>query len=180
MNKASALSPEQLHYLSSVLGIQSFVMPKAMPQCEVPLFELSEPIQKTVHKETRLVAFFPMDAADFPLKGEAAELVTKMIRAMKLAPTDVLSAEWLHSPIAELPKQILELFIQARNASCPVVIFGFEEARDFMGKGLKLGEWTEMSGARVLATHSPQELLKSPERKKNAWLHLQCVMGELR
>lgn len=168
----------QIDYMEKVLGITHVVLP-AMAASQPPALPARvEPAPALPMEEhARMIALVPLEAAEFPLRGEAAELIEKMIRAMKLDPGDVVMAAWKYDPGVGLPDEIAEMVSRAGHR--PVLVFGLAETERFAGRRVGGGEWFDLHGARSLSTFSPRELLASPDRKRLAWVHLQVVMREL-
>jgi hypothetical protein len=183
VTKNLTLDDDQIYYLNTVLGIDAVVLPP-LSQAQQNAKHEAPPIPALAHVEgvlatARLLVLLPLRPEEFPLRGAMHELVNKMIRAMKLQPSDVALLAWVFKPDVPMPSDILETLASA--GSRPVLMFGLEEAQSLTREAsAKGGAWFDLGGAaRVLSTFAPRDLLDSTEKKRLAWAHLQLVMQEL-
>jgi hypothetical protein len=178
----SKIDPDQLHYLQSVLGIGKVIMPAGSPMVESPPRPAAALETTGDFESARLIVLWAHGARDPGEQAEAQALAEKMVTAMKVPGGIVF---WMKWPAAcAFPLELPELL--SKSGGRPVLVFGAETL-----DGLKVspasaeqrfGRWLEIegSGAKALATHSPEELLTSADKKKLAWAHLQIVMKELK
>ncbi len=106
--------------------------------------------------------------------GEEAELLDRMIKAMKL---DEASYE-----VATLRGEDLRDFISS-SAPEVVVAFGKQCACEVLGAEEEFsrirGHLQELGSVKVMPTHVPASLLKDPSLKKESWEDLKSVMRVL-
>ncbi len=186
-NEASVSTPIEniIHYCKTVLGIDRIVVPP-LAGATSGLGEggqeggLGLEIRGGLNS-ARLVALVPLFRDEFPLRGEAEALLEKMLRAMKLAPSEVILATWQFSGELTIPDEIAQL--AAAAGSRPILVFGGAKAAARLSQGdtpeHSLGQWSVWGESRLLTTFSPRELLSSPDQKRLAWVHLQAVMKHL-
>ena len=110
--------------------------------------------------EVRLHVFGEPNFAE----GQSGELVGKMLAAMGLTRQDV---NLLEMGQMKLPEGLC-LFLGREPAQSNGLI------------GSNLGVLNDHASGKFLVTYSPAELLKKPDLKRQAWAHLQVLMGELR
>ena len=165
----------QLHYLETVLGIRSVLLPEgsvapvavAAPAPQIQVRMRGSP------NGARLIAIWGRSAS---ASGEAEILAQKMVAAMKLAPTDVLWMEWdetSEEDPAELSNEITKIVHQPGP---PVLVFGERTAEKLIPVRVQAGRWIDYKGGRFMVTLAPETLLASAEKKKVAWAHLQTAM----
>ena len=152
------LDENQISYLRDVLGIQNVVLPFA----ESPAVGTSGPFENS-----KLIVVTNGETS------ESFQLAEKMIQAMKLHPHEV---SWLTWDL-KTSHATEDLVIQAGRR--PVLVFRSPAFIDWAPIQGPLGEWFDWEGVRLMATHSPVQLLQSPEKKKEAWSHLQMIMKSL-
>jgi hypothetical protein len=173
----SSVDTAQFDYLTQVLGLDRVLVPP-LPALEIE--EKSVEIHGTLGG-ARLLALVPLTATEFPLRGEAAALLERMLQAMKLHKHEVLIASWVAFGITgedfAVEDEIARLVHAAGGRSA--LVFGGAAAAARLIESRQLGEWGVWSGARILATFPLRELLQSPEQKRMAWVHLQTVMKHL-
>ncbi len=171
-----------LKYARTVLGIGSFVRQADRPIAENPPLAESR-LGAEPSRPIRLFVLVPVPRGEFPLKAEVNDLLAKMIRAMKLEPSEVVTAEWVDDANAVVPEQINALLVRAAKESRPVILFGANSAGRLLGDAVSAsvgGDWCQgLDGSRVLLTYSPFELLASPGKKSQTWTHLQALMKHL-
>ena len=98
----------------------------------------------------------------------AVLLLHKMIEAMGLRAADVQVVELGPPSAPQGGDRFSDLVTRARPLA--VVLLGAERM-----PGTRRGQWAEFAGVRVMPTHSPGELLQSPQKKKETWADLQEV-----
>src|SRR5712692_1096602 len=127
-----------------------------------------------------------------PFVGRAGQLLTDIIKAMKLTRDDVYIANVIkcrppenRNPEADeldacrpyIRKQIE--FIQPKV----IVTLGKFALQSLTGKSHAVssarGVWTEYDGIRVMPTYHPAYLLRTPSAKKDVWTDMKKVMAAL-
>ena len=127
-----------------------------------------------------------------PFVGRAGQLLTDIIKAMKLRRDDVYIANVIkcrppenRNPEADeleacrpyIRKQIE--FIQPKV----IVTLGKFALQSLTGKSHAVssarGVWTEYDGIRVMPTYHPAYLLRTPSAKKDVWTDMKKVMAAL-
>ena len=131
------------------------------------------------------------DRTGRPFVGRAGQLLTKMIAAMHFTREDVYIANIIkcrppgnrnpedEEAIACLP--YLKRQIELIQPKC-IVLLGGVALQHLLGiKGIMAnrGKWQTYMDIPTLATYHPSFLLRSPNRKKEAWQDLQDVMRKL-
>lgn len=129
------------------------------------------------------------DASGRPFVGRSGQLLTKMIEAMGLKRSNVYIANIVkcrppdnRNPFADeaaacignLKKQIS--FINPKFIIC----LGSVAVSYLLGTSTPIsrlrGNWQQFCGYKVMPTYHPSYLLRSPNKKSEAWLDLQQVM----
>ncbi len=170
------LNDDQIVYLRDVLGIDSVVLPFAIPGESAEGVETgSEWRSSGDENAAKIIVLVSSETAGFPLNGESGELTLKMIDAMKLGSADVFILEWNHAH-TPAPLEIMQTLLRTAK---PVLIFGAGTARSLIGHFPAIGEWSAWEGVRFVATESPHDLLMRPELKRVAWAHMQVFMRGL-
>ena len=173
------LDPAQIQYLRDVLGVDRVLRPEPSPGgTDAGLADLgSELIVRGNPRTASLVVVWCREDGSGP---EAKELASKMIAAMKISDERIAWLEWTGSGTStedEVRQSIAAFPAGGRTA---LLAFGPEAGAAILGHESEPGEWQALpTGAKVMATFSPEDLLASPERKKQAWAHLQLVMKAL-
>jgi uracil-DNA glycosylase len=127
-----------------------------------------------------------------PFVGRAGQLLTDIIKAMKLERDDVYIANVIKCRPPEnrnpdpdeldacrpyIRKQIE--FIKPRV----IVTLGRFAIQSLTGKAYTIsairGEWQEFEGTKVMPTYHPAYLLRNPSAKKEVWADMKKVMAEL-
>ena len=131
------------------------------------------------------------DRTGRPFVGRAGQLLTKMIAAMHFTREDVYIANIIkcrppgnrnpedEEAIACLP--YLKRQIELIQPKC-IVLLGGVALQHLLGiKGIMAnrGKWQTYMDIPTLPTYHPSFLLRSPNRKKEAWQDLQDVMRKL-
>jgi hypothetical protein len=167
----ATLESAQVQYLRDVLGIDRILLPLAHGEDVVPESPESGVIVRGDLENARLIVAWCREEASGP---EADELARKMIAAMKVENDRVAWIEW-GNVSDDQPREIVDGLSAASERV--LLAFGPETANALLGHDPATGEWQALlTGARLMATYSPEDLLASPERKKQAWAHLQIVM----
>lgn len=126
-----------------------------------------------------------------PFVGRAGQLLTDIIKAMKLTRDDVYIANVIkcRPPENRNPepdeldacrpfiKRQIEL-IQPKV----IVTLGKFALQSLTGRAsisAARGQWTEYDGIKVMPTYHPAYLLRTPSAKKDVWLDMKKVMAEL-
>lgn len=174
------LDRAQLDYCRAVLGLERVLVPRATLVAQYQGQDSC--VEKTVEIRgaltgARVLALVPLEKRDFPLHGEADQLLEKMLLAMKLKPNEVAMATWQADANLAVPEEIAQLANSAGTR--PIVVFGGQASAQSIAETTALGEWGVWGDSRILATYSPRELLQSPDQKRLAWVHLQAVMKHL-
>ncbi len=127
-----------------------------------------------------------------PFVGRAGQLLTDIIKAMKLSREDVYIANVIKCRPPEnrnpepdeldacrpyIRRQIE--FIKPKV----IVTLGKFALQSLSGKSHSItaarGAWTEFAGVRVMPTYHPAYLLRNPAAKKDVWADMKKVMEEL-
>lgn len=127
-----------------------------------------------------------------PFVGRAGQLLTDIIKAMKLTRDDVYIANVIkcRPPENRNPepdeldacrpfiKRQIEL-VQPKV----IVTLGKFALQSLTGRAYAIsaarGQWTEYDGIKVMPTYHPAYLLRTPSAKKEVWQDMKKVMGEL-
>lgn len=182
MAETAKLSEDQIHYLRTVLGVDSVVLPGIDPAAKsefitsAPVLEDGSQWRSSGDENAaKILCLVSSETTAFPLDGDSGELTRKMIDAMKLLPSEVYILEWTHAH-TPAPKEIMQTLLRTAK---PALIFGAGTARSVIGHFPKIGEWSSFEGVRFVATESPLDLLARPELKRVAWAHMQAFMKGL-
>ncbi len=132
------------------------------------------------------------DRQGVPFVGQAGQLLTKMIEAMKFTRDDVYICNVVkcRPPDNRNPEPdeiaACEPFLKAQLASLqPKVIVALGKfaaqtlLRDTTAITRLRGQWREYQGVPLMPTFHPAYLLRKPEEKRVAWMDLQEVMKRL-
>jgi DNA polymerase len=127
-----------------------------------------------------------------PFVGRAGQLLTDIIKAMKLTREDVYIANVIKCrPPENRNPEADELdecrpFIRQQIAMIQpkvIVTLGKFALQSLTGKSVAIsasrGEWTEFEGIKVMPTYHPAYLLRTPSAKREVWNDMKKVMGEL-
>jgi DNA polymerase len=128
-----------------------------------------------------------------PFVGRAGQLLTDIIKAMKLTRDDVYIANVIKCRPPEnrnpepdeldacrpyIRRQID--FIKPKV----IVTLGKFALQSLSGKTYSItaarGSWTDFEGVRVMPTYHPAYLLRNPAAKKDVWADMKKVMARLR
>jgi DNA polymerase len=127
-----------------------------------------------------------------PFVGRAGQLLTDIIKAMKLTRDDVYIANVIkcRPPENRNPepdeldacrpfiKRQIEL-VQPKV----IVTLGKFALQSMSGRAYAIsaarGQWTDYDGIKVMPTYHPAYLLRTPSAKKDVWQDMKQVMGEL-
>jgi uracil-DNA glycosylase len=124
--------------------------------------------------------------------GDEGDLLAKMLTAIKLDPhSTYCTTAWKCRPTLQqrqgtpLPSDCLshlsEELMPARSGL--VLAFGAKAGQLLSGTELPLeklrGQWHLWNHKNVLCTHHPRDLLRFPERKREAWADLQTIASRL-
>jgi uracil-DNA glycosylase len=136
---------------------------------------------------------FDEDQQGEPFVGKAGQLLTKMIIAMGLAREDVYIANILmcRPPQNRNPEPdeiaACEPFLRKKiDAIAPriLVALGKFAAQTLLRTDASIsslrGHWKTYQGIQLMPTFHPAFLLRSPDKKREAWSDLQLVMAEMR
>ncbi len=132
------------------------------------------------------------DAAGQPWQGEAGALLDKMLGAMGLQRSEV----WLTSAVLCRPPQDAVAQREAWTACAPhlrrqfdvvrpevVLAFGEPAARFLLRSQAPLaelrGKWQSLLTVGLMATWSPEDMVRDAALKREAWADLQLVMTKL-
>ncbi len=131
------------------------------------------------------------DRTGRPFVGPAGQLLTRMITAMQLTRDEVYIANIVkcrppgnRNPDPEevdACRPYLERQIELVNPRV-IVLLGAVPLSALLGKsGISSlhGQWQQYKDIPVMPTYHPSYLLRSPQRKKEAWEDLQEVMRKL-
>jgi uracil-DNA glycosylase family 4 len=132
------------------------------------------------------------DIRGIPFVGRAGQLLTDIIKAMKLTRDDVYIANVIKCRPPEnrnpepdeleacrpyIRKQLA--FLQPRV----IVTLGRFALQSLTGKGYSIssvrGQWLESEGIKIMPTYHPAYLLRTPSAKKEVWADMKKVMAEL-
>ncbi|HSP34397.1 MAG TPA: uracil-DNA glycosylase [Thermoanaerobaculia bacterium] len=127
-----------------------------------------------------------------PFVGRAGQLLTDIIRAMKLTRDDVYIANVIkcRPPENRNPepdeldacRPYIERQISLINPKV-IVTLGKFALQSLTGKAHAVsaarGQWTECNGIKVMPTYHPAYLLRTPSAKKEVWNDMKKVMAEL-
>ncbi|MDP3502960.1 MAG: uracil-DNA glycosylase [Myxococcales bacterium] len=132
------------------------------------------------------------DLKGVPFVGQAGQLLTRMIEAMKFTRDDVYICNVVkcRPPNNRNPEpdeiEACEPFLKAQLASLqPKVIVALGKfaaqtlLRDTTAITRLRGQWREYQGVSLMPTFHPAYLLRKPEEKRVAWMDLQEVMKRL-
>ncbi len=132
------------------------------------------------------------DIQGIPFVGRAGQLLTDIIRAMKLTREAVYIANIIkcRPPENRAPEPdeieacrgFLERQIEIISPAV-VVCLGAVAAHTLLGTSAGItkirGQWREYRGIPVMPTYHPAFLLRSPNRKREVWQDMKIVMGLL-
>lgn len=129
------------------------------------------------------------DATGRPFVGKAGQLLTKMITAMGLKREEVYIANIVkcrppgnRDPDADEAASCIGYLKEQIRIIGPefIICLGSVAVTHLFGASVKItkvrGTWRSFQGCRVMLSYHPSFLLRSPERKKEAWIDLQMVM----
>lgn len=127
-----------------------------------------------------------------PFVGRAGQLLTDIIKAMKLSREDVYIANVIkcRPPENRNPEpdelDACRPFIQRQIESIRpkvIVTLGRFALQSLTGKGYRIssvrGQWLEHEGVKLMPTWHPAYLLRTPAAKKDVWADMKKVMAEL-
>jgi len=127
-----------------------------------------------------------------PFVGRAGQLLTDIIKAMKLTRDDVYIANVIKCRPPENrnpePDELDECrpYIQRQIALIQpkvIVTLGKFALQSLTGKAHAVsaarGQWTSYDGIKVMPTYHPAYLLRTPSAKKDVWNDMKKVMAEL-
>jgi len=127
-----------------------------------------------------------------PFVGRAGQLLTDIIKAMKLTRDDVYIANVIKCRPPENrnpePDEVEECrpFIQRQIALVQpkvIVALGRVGLQALTGKGYAIsavrGQWLDYEGIKLMPTYHPAYLLRTPSAKKDVWTDMKKVMSEL-
>ncbi len=127
-----------------------------------------------------------------PFVGRAGQLLTDIIKAMKLTRDDVYIANVIKCRPPENrnpePDELDECrpFIRRQVELIKpkvIVTLGRFGLQSLTGKGYSIssvrGQWLDYDGIRLMPTYHPAYLLRNPAAKKDVWNDMKKVMGEL-
>lgn len=132
------------------------------------------------------------DAAGEPFVGRAGQLLTDIIRAMKLSREDVFIANVIkcrppenrnpEPDELEFCRPFIHRQIDVINPRV-IVTLGRFALQSLLEQQLPIsaarGQWHEFRGIRVMPTYHPAYLLRNPSAKKEVWADMKQVMAEL-
>ena len=127
-----------------------------------------------------------------PFVGRAGQLLTDIIKAMRLSRDDVYIANVIkcrppenrNPELDELDacRPFLRRQIELIRPKV-IVTLGRFALQSLTGKGAAIsgarGEWLEYEGVKVMPTYHPAYLLRTPSAKKEVWADMKKVMAEL-
>src|SRR2546423_1103380 len=127
-----------------------------------------------------------------PFVGRAGQLLTDIIKAMKLTRDDVYIANVIkcRPPENRNPepdeldacRPFIRRQIQIIQPKV-IVTLGRFALQSLMEKGYAIttvrGQWLDYHGIKVMPTYHPAYLLRNPAAKKDVWLDMKKVMAEL-
>jgi uracil-DNA glycosylase family 4 len=127
-----------------------------------------------------------------PFVGRAGQLLTDIIKAMKLTRDDVYIANVIkcRPPENRNPEpdelDACRPFIKRQIEMVQpkvIVTLGKFALQSLTGRGYAVsaarGQWTEYDGIKVMPTYHPAYLLRTPSAKKDVWQDMKKVMAEL-
>ncbi|HUP49021.1 MAG TPA: uracil-DNA glycosylase [Thermoanaerobaculia bacterium] len=127
-----------------------------------------------------------------PFVGRAGQLLTDIIKAMKLTRADVYIANVIkcRPPENRNPEpdelDACRPYIQKQVELIGpkvIVTLGKFGLQSLTGKAYPIssvrGQWLEYEGIKVMPTYHPAYLLRTPSAKKDVWNDMKKVMGEL-
>ncbi|HSP17812.1 MAG TPA: uracil-DNA glycosylase [Thermoanaerobaculia bacterium] len=127
-----------------------------------------------------------------PFVGRAGQLLTDIIKAMKLTRDDVYIANVIkcRPPENRNPEpdelDACRPFIRRQVELIKpkvIVTLGKFALQSLTGKAHAVsaarGQWTEYEGTRVMPTYHPAYLLRTPSAKKDVWNDMKKVMADL-
>ncbi len=127
-----------------------------------------------------------------PFVGRAGQLLTDIIKAMKLSREDVYIANVIkcRPPENRNPEpdelDACRPFIQRQIESIRpkvIVTLGRFALQSLTGKSYSIssvrGQWLEHEGVKLMPTWHPAYLLRTPAAKKDVWADMKKVMAEL-
>jgi uracil-DNA glycosylase family 4 len=126
-----------------------------------------------------------------PFVGRAGQLLTDIIKAMKLSREDVYIANVIkcRPPENRNPEpdelEMCRPYIRTQVGLIKprvIVTLGKFALQSLTGKAsvsAARGQWTEYEGIRVMPTYHPAYLLRTPSAKKDVWNDMKKVMTEL-
>jgi len=127
-----------------------------------------------------------------PFVGRAGQLLTDIIKAMKLTRDDVYIANVIkcRPPENRNPEpdelDACRPFIRRQIELIQpkvIVTLGRFALQSLMEKGFSItaarGSWLEYNGVKVMPTYHPAFLLRNPAAKKDVWQDMKKVMAEL-
>ncbi len=127
-----------------------------------------------------------------PFVGRAGQLLTDIIKAMKLTRDDVYIANVIkcRPPENRSPEQdeldACRPYIRRQVEIIQpkvIVTLGRFAIQSLMEKGYAIssvrGQWLDYNGIKVLPTYHPAYLLRNPVAKKEVWADMKKVMAEL-
>ncbi|HEY8712658.1 MAG TPA: uracil-DNA glycosylase [Thermoanaerobaculia bacterium] len=127
-----------------------------------------------------------------PFVGRAGQLLTDIIKAMKLSREDVYIANVIkcRPPENRNPEpdelEMCRPYIRTQiDLIKPrvIVTLGKFALQSLTGKASAVsaarGQWTDYEGIRVMPTYHPAYLLRTPSAKKDVWNDMKKVMMEL-
>jgi len=127
-----------------------------------------------------------------PFVGRAGQLLTDIIKAMKLTRDDVYIANVIKCRPPENrnpePDELEECrpFIRRQIEIIKpkvIVTLGRFALQSLMERGYAIsgarGQWLDFNGIKVMPTYHPAYLLRNPAAKKDVWADMKKVMAEL-
>ncbi len=127
-----------------------------------------------------------------PFVGKAGELLTRMIEAMGLRREDVYIANIVkcrppgnRDPEPDEVEACLPVLLEqiARVRPRVIVSLGRVSAQSLLATSTPIsrlrGRWQQFQGIDLMPTFHPAYLLRSPDKKKEAWQDLQAVIQKL-
>jgi len=127
-----------------------------------------------------------------PFVGRAGQLLTDIIKAMKLSRDDVYIANVIkcRPPENRNPEpdelDACRPFIRRQIEFIRpkvIVTLGKVALQSLTGKAYAIsaarGQWSEYEGIKVMPTYHPAYLLRTPSAKKDVWTDMKKVMAEL-
>ncbi|HEX7419963.1 MAG TPA: uracil-DNA glycosylase [Thermoanaerobaculia bacterium] len=126
-----------------------------------------------------------------PFVGRAGQLLTDIIKAMKLSREDVYIANVIkcRPPENRNPEpdelEMCRPYIRSQVELIKprvIVTLGKFALQSLTGKASvssARGQWTDYEGIRVMPTYHPAYLLRTPSAKKDVWNDMKKVMTEL-